>query len=119
MQIVEVRSWEIGKFTVRQRPRFDNPSWGQYLVFIGEKLIGKSFSMPDLGACEWLERQEAGRTIYAYNSAPLPDTSMYRRGVSKPRMPITLKIKTGKRGRPSNAQRAAALAAAMAEEETT
>jgi hypothetical protein len=82
----------LGKYTVIARTRFDNPFWSQYVVYIGEIIIGKSFSMPDLGCCAWLERQyEAGRTVYAATSAPLQRFSMGA--------PI-------KRGRPTNAERA-------------
>ena len=67
----------LGRFTVVTRLRFDNPAFAQYLVFIGDKLIGKSFSMPDEGTCRWLECQEiAGRTVYAEKSAPLQRHTM-------------------------------------------
>lgn len=60
MNIVESRTFELGRFTVRQKPRFDSPGWAQYLVYLGEVLIGKSFSMPDLSCCEWLYQQRCG-----------------------------------------------------------
>lgn len=96
--IAETRIWKIGKFTVRQQPRQDNSYWPCYWVFVDDVVIGKSFSMPDLGCCEWLERQEIDRTIYAYSSAPLYDVSKYKRGASNPR---AFSIHRHKRGRPT------------------
>ena len=61
--IAETRVWEEGPFRVVQRPRFDNPSFAVYIVFRGALLVGKSFSLPDLGCCLWLERH-AGN-VYA------------------------------------------------------
>lgn len=66
----------LGKFTVHVRLRFDNPAWPLYVVYVGERLIGKSFSIPDLGCCQWLERQNPARTIYATTSARLPRFSL-------------------------------------------
>lgn len=57
MQIAETRSFEVGPYKVQQQPRFDNPYWPVYLVTRGDRLIGKSFSIPTLSDCEWLERQ--------------------------------------------------------------
>lgn len=73
MNIIECRTFEIGRFTVRQRPRFDSPGWGQYLVFYGTVLIGKSFSIPDEGCCEWLFLQQRDQTFYAYSTERLTD----------------------------------------------
>lgn len=74
----------LGKYTVIARPRFDNPFWAQYVVYIGEQLIGKSFSMPDLDCCAWLERQEGGRVVYAGASAKLRGHTI--RGLDKARL---------------------------------
>lgn len=76
MNIVESRSWLLGKFTVHQRPRIDSPSWACYLVFIGERLIGKSFSMPDLECCCYLERQETNRALDAAQATSLKNFSI-------------------------------------------
>lgn len=62
MIIAETRTFPVGPFTVHQRPRLDNPAWAQYLVFLGKKLVGASFSLPDLGCCEWLRDK---RGVYA------------------------------------------------------
>jgi hypothetical protein len=79
--IAETLVFKIGKYTVRRQARPDNPAWPCYWVFIdGDVVIGKSFSVPDLSCCEWLERQERDRTIYAYTSAPARDVSGARRG---------------------------------------
>ena len=81
----------FGRFTVRIGLRPDNPAFPVYLVFVKGKLIGRSFSIPDSSACEWLERQNAlDRVTYAETSAP-PKTAPLR-GVALPR-----------RGRPKKA----------------
>ena len=54
--IAETKSWLIGPYRVQQRPRFDSPAWAQYLVFLGDALIGKQFSIPSESDCEWLAR---------------------------------------------------------------
>lgn len=64
--ISETRAWDVGPYRVQQRPRFDNPAFAVYIVSRGERLIGKSFSLPDLGCCEWLERHGG---LYADASA--------------------------------------------------
>jgi hypothetical protein len=72
--IADTREFQIGCFTVQQRPRPDNPAVPAYVVFIGERLIGKSFSLPNIDCCESLLRQTpCARHIYAYahESAPL------------------------------------------------
>lgn len=79
MNIAETRTFQVGPYTVRQQPRFDSPSWAQYLVFLGDVLVGKSFSMPDLGCCEWLERQKRDESIYAYSSAKLSNVTGLKR----------------------------------------
>lgn len=61
----------LGRFTVRPAIRTDNPAFPVYLVFLGDVLIGKSFSIPDIGCCEWLELQQREQTMYAYSSAKL------------------------------------------------
>lgn len=62
MNVAESRTFQLGPYTVRQRPRFDNPAFAVYKVFRGDTFIGDSFSIPDLGCCEWLERT---RGVYA------------------------------------------------------
>lgn len=62
MIIAPTRSFTLGKFTVHQRPRPDNPAFAQYSVYIGERFVGNSFSIPDLGCCEWLENSDG---VYA------------------------------------------------------
>lgn len=56
MITAETRLFAVGRFTVQQRPRFDNPAFAVYVVFLGEKLVGKNFSMPSESDCEWLLR---------------------------------------------------------------
>jgi hypothetical protein len=54
---------EVGQFTVRCGMRPDNPAWPVYLVYRGEKLIGRQFSMPSRSDCECLQH---GSAVYAY-----------------------------------------------------
>lgn len=69
--VAEARMFRVGRYTVRQQMRSDNPAFAQYVVFKGDKLIGKSFSVPDEGCCRWLERQSMSGPVYASISAPL------------------------------------------------
>jgi hypothetical protein len=55
MIIAETLTFTVGRYRIQQRPRPDNPAWPVYIVFVGQKLIGKSFSMPNLDCCRWLE----------------------------------------------------------------
>jgi hypothetical protein len=80
VNIVETRTFMLGVYTVQQRPRFDSPGWGQYLVFLKGVLIGKCFSCPCESDCQWLERQQREQTGYAYSSAELHDLTGIRRG---------------------------------------
>lgn len=56
MITAETTSFDLGPFKIHQRPRFDNRAFAVYIVLRGTKMIGKSFSRPDLACCEWLER---------------------------------------------------------------
>ena len=56
MVIAETRSFPVGRFTVWQKPRFDNPAFAQYVIYLAGKLIGKSFSRPDAECCERMEK---------------------------------------------------------------
>ena len=68
MQTAETRIFAVGRFTVQQRPRFDNPAFAVYIVFLGERLIGKQFSRPSRSDCEWLRRTNG---VYAKQSRAL------------------------------------------------
>jgi hypothetical protein len=48
---------KIGRYIVRIGLRRDNPSFPVYLVFLGDRLIGRQFSVPSLSDCDWIERQ--------------------------------------------------------------
>lgn len=76
VNIVEPFTFKIGRYTVQQRPRFDSPGWAQYVVYLGDLVIGKSFSMPDEGCCDWLYAQQRDQTFYAYSSAPIKTLSV-------------------------------------------
>jgi hypothetical protein len=61
----------LGRYTVRQGIRVDNPAFPSYLIYCGERLIGKQFSMPSESDCAWLERTNG---TYAKESR-WPETS--------------------------------------------
>lgn len=65
MVIAETATFEVGRYLVVQRPRPDNPAWPVYIVFLKDKLVGKSFSRPDIGCCDWLNRQKNDEVRYA------------------------------------------------------
>src|SRR5579864_987351 len=71
---------QIGPYTVRASIRIDNPAFPAYLVYRNDRLIGRSFSMPDLDCCQWLERTGgsfgSAATVKLKPAAPL-------RGVAK------------------------------------
>lgn len=69
MIIAETQTYELDRYTIVKRPRHDNPGWAQYLVYLGEKLIGKQFSIPSITDCQWLARQLPGEVVYAEQSA--------------------------------------------------
>jgi hypothetical protein len=48
--------FSCGPYTVRQTLRFDNPYWPCFIVSRGNKHIGRCFSVPDKGWCQYLER---------------------------------------------------------------
>ena len=66
-----MRTLTFGPYIVRESLRPDNPAFPVFLIYRGDKLIGKSFSVPDLGCCQWLEQQERDRIRYAKESAQL------------------------------------------------
>lgn len=102
MIIAETKTWRIGRYTVRQQPRFDNPAWAQYLVFATDKLIGKSFSCPDLALCDYLDYQQRDKPACTRAKAP----ALPLRGVAAFR-----------KGRPTNAERERRAALLLTEEE--
>lgn len=81
--------FELGPYVVRQRSEPDR-QWPLYCIYLGRVLIGKSFSKPDLGCCEWLERQMRDQTFYAYSTEKLTDkpygfTATHQQYISKNR----------------------------------
>lgn len=61
-------SFQVGRYTVQMRMRFDNPHSPAYCIYRGEKFIGKQFSRPCESDCEWLER--ASHSEHPYTEAP-------------------------------------------------
>jgi hypothetical protein len=61
----------LGRYTVRQGIRVDNPAFPSYLIYCGERLIGKQFSMPSESDCAWLDQSKG---TYAKESR-WPETS--------------------------------------------
>ena len=58
----------LGCYTVRQALRPDNPAFPIYLVYAGERLIGRQFSVPSITDCEWLERNANAERPYSGGS---------------------------------------------------
>lgn len=99
MIIAVASTFTLGRFTVQVRPRHDNPAFAVYIVFRGERLIGKNFSRPGLSDCQWLERTKG---VYATRSC-WPETSAGH-----------IQWNTGRRrGRPRKAEAARELAQAI------
>ena len=71
MPIAETRTFQIGAYTVHQRPRPDNAFWPCYIVTRKGKIVGRSFSMPDLDCCKWLDLHRSGTYATPEESAPL------------------------------------------------
>lgn len=59
MIIIGTSTFTVGKFTVQQRPRFDNPAFAVYIVMLAGEFIGKQFSMPSITDCQWLQRENS------------------------------------------------------------
>lgn len=59
--IAETRTFQVGRFTVHQRVRPDNPFWPVYIVTLADRIVGRNFSQPNEGDCEWLLRHPDGR----------------------------------------------------------
>lgn len=102
MTILEPRSFEVGRFMVVFRQEADM-QW-LYTVYLGPVRIGKSVSLPDVGCCEFLYRQQRGQTCYAMSSAPLSELSNA----------LHRQIANRKRGRPRSAETIADIAKALA-----
>lgn len=62
--IAESRAYQVGPFTIQERPRPDNPAWPVYIVLLGLRVVGKGFSKPSISDCEWMAGQK-GETVYA------------------------------------------------------
>lgn len=54
----------LGKYTVRIGLRADNPAFAVYLIYVGDRLVGKQFSVPSVTDCDWLSKQIPGCTSY-------------------------------------------------------
>lgn len=91
----------LGPYTVREGLRRDNPGWPVYLVYKGERLIGRQFSRPSLSDCEWLDRE---RVVYALAEQSKRDFRKHSRHIGQ----------FSRRGRPRKADAERELAEAMA-----
>lgn len=81
--IADTRSWTDGPYTIQQKPRLDSPSWPVYVVFRGERLVGKSFSLPSESDCRWLELHCNGdSTQYAPSAAHACEKKFQLRGIA-------------------------------------
>lgn len=71
--IAETRMYQLGQYTILERPRTDNPAWPVYIIRIGLKVVGRGFSKPSLSDCEWLAAQEKHHEpVYAEPSPQRP-----------------------------------------------
>jgi hypothetical protein len=73
MIIAATSSFTVGRFTVLQRPRHDNPYFAVFVIYLGEVFIGKQFSMPSESDCQSLGRNHEPRT-------PAPDRATLKYG---------------------------------------
>lgn len=77
---------QLGPYTVRAAIRIDNPAFPVYLIYHNENLVGKSFSLPDLSCCEWLERTQGqfglASDVKLRPAAPLRGVAKQRRRLS-------------------------------------
>jgi hypothetical protein len=71
------KTFKLGRYVVRIALRHDNPAFAKYLIFRGDKLIGRQFSWPCESDCQWHERM-AG--VYATVSQTYHKFTMPRRG---------------------------------------
>lgn len=76
MMIAQVRIYAVGRFTVREQPRPDNPYWPVYIVILNDRIVGKGFSKPNESDCQWmLANTRDGDLVYANPSvAKIPRT---------------------------------------------
>jgi hypothetical protein len=72
--------WKCGKYSIRQTLRIDNPAFARYLIMRGGKIVGASFSVPDEGWCEFVERF-TNLNRYVEKSASLKRYTYRLRGV--------------------------------------
>lgn len=70
MNIAPARRYELGRFTIQERPRPDSPAWPVYIVILRGVEVGRSFSKPDEGCCEWLLTHPDGVYTGPAQSAP-------------------------------------------------
>ena len=88
MILPESRTWALGRYTVRQAVRLDNPAFAQFIIMRGVEVVGYSFSMPDLSQCASIERitasgryvKEGGSQKFHSNSMPKHNAASARRG---------------------------------------
>lgn len=64
--IAETKVYELGQYTIRKQPLFDNPYWATHVIFHQGEIIGRQLSVPTESDCDWY-RATKGR--YA---APTP-----------------------------------------------
>lgn len=94
---------QLGPYTVLCTLRHDNPYWPRYLIFLGEKLVGKQFSIPCRSDCEWHERRKGE---YAKAEESRQEFKKHGSGWAPTGRP---------RGRPTNAERDRRAAALLTE----
>lgn len=54
--ITQCAAWKCGRYVIRRVVRLDNAAWPSYWILRKDKLVGRSFSVPDRDWCESIER---------------------------------------------------------------
>lgn len=78
----------LGPYTVIIALRRDNPAFPCYLIFRGERLVGKQFSMPDESDCRYREMQKQEASRQARESAKVKrswNTGIFGRRRGRPK----------------------------------
>ena len=92
MNLPSCETWQLGEYTVRLTIRLDNAFFPRYVVMRAHRVVGYSFSRPNLDQCADIEQfAKTGR----YADAPIQSYNYRMRGP---------------KGRPTNAARAKAAA---------
>ena len=77
MNLPACETWQLGEYTVRLAIRLDNPFFPRYIVMRDRRVVGYSFSRPNLAQCSDIEQfSKTGR----YANAPIQSYNYRMRG---------------------------------------